>query len=431
MRIVFIVNHFYPELGAIRTEYEIARKLAETNDVLVITTFPRKYRLPKGLTYNYPRIKPAIIEYIDRLKILRVGSFKSRKDDMKQRLAELLTSTASLLLSSFFLVPFSDLVLVAGDIELIISQVGIMVGRIWRKPIAVILHDIHPDVLVKAGVLKSKAIVKLSEVLIRMFSRYIDKVIVHSYSNAELLSKRYSMAKNKIEVIELWANTHEIRPVNDATKRNLKLKYIGRTDKTVVSFAGVMNPPQGLEVVIRAAYLVKYRYKAHNRLLFLLVGDGIEKPRLQKLAKELNVEDIVRFLPLQPRDKYIEILQLSDICLVTLRKDYLQPVVPSKLLEVMAAGCPAVLSMPAHSDAVRIVIKHRCGLYAGAGDPERLAAAILRLANNTMLRETLSRNARRAVEEYYNLGRAVKQYESILLELVSARHSKGTTRVVS
>lgn len=420
MKIIFIINHFYPELGAVRTEFEIARKLAENNDVLVITTFPRKYRLPKNLDYNYPRLRPIIIEYVDKLKILRIRSFKSKIDEIKQRMAELLTSLMALLVSSFPLAPFNDVILVAGDIELIVSQIGILLAKIWRRPIAVILHDIHPDVLVKSGILRNDTILRIFDILIRIFSKHVDKVIVHSHTNANILSKRYNMDSHKVKVVELWANIDEIKPVGEEEKKNLKLRYLKNAEKLVISFAGVMNPPQGLEVVIHAAHILKHRYNASDKLLFLLVGDGMEKPKLQKLAKELNVDDIVKFLPLQPRNKYIEILQLSDICLVTLRKDYLQPVVPSKLLEIMAAGCPAILSMPVHSDAVRIIRKYKCGLYAGAGDPEKLANTILRLINDPSLREILSRNARKAAEMYYNLGRAAKEYEEILLDLVSS-----------
>ena len=420
LQIAFILNHFYPELGAVRTEFEIANKLAEKNNVTVITTFPRKYRLPKGYRYNYPKAKPVIIEYINRMKVLRIAAFKSRMDEPRQRLIELLTGLASLLLPSIAIVPLSDVVLVAGDIELLVSQIGIIAGKIWRKPVVVILHDIHPDVLIRAGIIKNKFIIKLSEILIKVFSKYVDRVIVHSYTNARILASRYNMDPGKIKVVELWANIDEIRPVNDSQKKALKRRYIEDADKVVVSFAGVMNPPQGLEVVIQAAHILKYNHNAKN-ILFLLVGDGMEKPRLQRLTKELGVEDIVRFLPLQPREKYIEVLQLSDICLVTLRKDYIQPVVPSKLLEIMAAGCPAVLSMPPHSDAVKIVQKYQCGIYAGAGDPQKLANTILHLANNKKYRETLAQNARKAAEEYFNLQRAAQQYQQILSELAQRK----------
>ena len=423
MRILFIVNHFYPELGAIRTEFEIAKELAKRgNTVLVITTFPRSYRLPRGYKYHIPRLKPAVLEqleYDNKLRILRIKSFRSRVDNMKQRVIELVISVIALLLPSLFLAPFYDVLLIAGDIELAMGQVGVLLKILWRKPLLVILHDIHPDVLIRSGVIKGGLVIRLAELLIRLFSKWVDKVIVHSYTNAKILSKRYSMPMKKILVVELWANINEIYPVPPSVRRELKRKYVGDPNKFIVSFAGVMNPPQGLDVVIRAAKYIKENYEKYDNILFLLVGDGMDKPRLMSIAKKLGVDDIVKFLPLQPRDKYIEILQLSDACLVTLRPDYIQPVVPSKLLEIMAAGCPAVLSMPPHSDAVKIVLKSKCGIYAKGGDPKKLAQAIMLLLEKPELRNRCSINGRKATEQFYNIDRVARQYEEILREVQS------------
>ena len=421
LRILFIVNHFYPELGAIRTEFEITRELAKNNKVLVITTFPRSYRLPRNYKYVVPRFKPAVIEWINGLKVLRIKSFKSKIDEFRQRFIELLTSFIMLFVASFFLAPYYDVLLVAGDIELVVAQIGILLKFFWKKPVVVILHDIHPDTLVRSGVIKKTSIVvRLSEVMIRIFSRYVDRVVVHSNTNAWILSKRYSMPLERINIVELWANIEDIEPtISPEEKDLLKRKYAETSNNFLVSFAGVMNPPQGLDVVIYAAKWIKDHFeKEYEKMKFLLVGDGMDKPRLMTLAESLNVKDIVKFLPLQPRNKYIEILKASDACLVTLRKDYIQPVVPSKLLEIMAAGCPAVLSMPRHSDAVRIVEKYKCGIYAGNGDPEELAQALLKLMHNPELAHLLGNNGRLAAERYYNLGRAVKQYQDILLRVV-------------
>ena len=416
MRILFIVNHFYPELGAIRTEYEIARKLAEHHELLVVTTFPRAYRLPKGVLYNVPKLRIVVVEQYGKLRVLRVKSFLSRFEELKQRIAELISSLKTLLIVSFFLTPFYDVLLVAGDIELLVAQIGILLKLVWRKPVVVVLHDIHPDVLVRAGVLKKGLLFKFFELLIRSFARYVDTVIVHSHSNAVMLAKRYNMPMDKIRVVELWANVEDLERITrslDIVK--LRQEFVPEEGKFIVSFAGIMNPPQGLDVVICAAQCIKERYPSiASKIVFLLVGEGMEKVRLIKLAKELRVDDMVKFFPLQPRDRYVGILLFSDICLVTLRKDYVQPVVPSKLFEIMAAGRPALLSMPTISDAVKIVTKYGCGIYAGNGDPEALAKAIVTLYKRRHLLQSLGRNGRRAVMEYFNLARAVSQYEGIL-----------------
>ncbi len=415
-KILFIVNHFYPELGAIRTEYEISKGLSkEGYDIKIVTTSPRKYRLPIG--YTYPRrFAPLYLEKVDGLNIYRINFFISQEDKPSQRILDLITTLTLMFITSLGIALSSDVIIVAGDVELLIAQIGILLKVFYRKPLVVILHDIHPDAMVKSGIVEKNSFVfRLMELLIRSFSKYVDLVIVHSNSNAFLLSKRYGIDISRIKVVDLWANIDEITPPTPIEKKMLKKKYLGDDSKFVVSFAGVMNPPQGLDVVIWGAKYLKDNYpQICEKLVFLLVGDGSDKSKLIDLSEKLKVKDMFVFLPFQPREKYIEILKLSDISLVTLNKDYIQPVVPSKLLEIMAAGCSVIISTPPFSDAVKIVKEHKCGLYSGNGSPQKLAESIVKLYLERDLLQELGSRGRSACEEYYNYFRAIDQYKNII-----------------
>src|SRR5207253_2228211 len=83
----------------------------------------------------------------------------------------------------------------------------------------------------------------------------------------------------------------------------------GLNDFFVVSFAGVLGISLGLDVMLEAARLLE----GHTNIFFLVVGDGIERERLEKKSRELNLLN-VRFLPMQPKEKYPQVLQASDVC---------------------------------------------------------------------------------------------------------------------
>ena len=100
--------------------------------------------------------------------------------------------------------------------------------------------------------------------------------------------------------------------------------------------------------------------KDQKDIAFLLVGDGVEKPKLLKLAQENHLDNVF-FLPMQPKDKYPEVLLASDLCLVTLRQEVKTPVVPSKILSIMAAGRPVLASLPLDGDAPRLIAEAGCG----------------------------------------------------------------------
>jgi len=131
----------------------------------------------------------------------------------------------------------------------------------------------------------------------------------------------------------------------------------GLGDAFVVSFAGVLGHSQDLDVVLEAARILNGgRWKMEDgswkaeggdwqsairnpqsEILFLIVGDGVEKARLEAKAQQMGLDN-VRFLPMQPREKYPAVLHASDVCLATLHAEVKTPVVPSKILSIMAAG---------------------------------------------------------------------------------------------
>lgn len=84
----------------------------------------------------------------------------------------------------------------------------------------------------------------------------------------------------------------------------------------------------------------------------------------------------VRFLPMQERDRYLELLQASDVCLATLRDSMKTPVVPAKILSVMAAGRPLVAAFPPEGDAPAMIREAGCGVCVEAGNPSALAQAV-------------------------------------------------------
>jgi len=122
---------------------------------------------------------------------------------------------------------------------------------------------------------------------------------------------------------------------------------------------------------------------------------------------------------MQPRDNYPGVLHASDVCLVTLRQDVSTPTVPSKLLSIMAAARPVVLSAPLSGDAPRLVADTQCGLCAPPGSPRDLAAAILTLRRDATLCEQLGRNGRAYIEAYLTVHVAAARYEALFQRLIA------------
>jgi glycosyltransferase involved in cell wall biosynthesis len=200
-------------------------------------------------------------------------------------------------------------------------------------------------------------------------------------------------------------DTEAIKP---APKLNRLRKVLGLEDHFVVSFAGIMGYSQDLDTILNCAGLLKDR----RDIAFLLVGDGVEKPHLQNMAQERHLDN-VHFLPMQPREEYPNVLAASDLCLVTLRKEVMTPVVPSKILSIMAAGRPVLASLPLEGDAPRLIAAAQAGICVVPESPERLVEAILKLYQDSSMLDEMGARGRNYAVKNLSLEACVKQLEEL------------------
>ena len=139
-------------------------------------------------------------------------------------------------------------------------------------------------------------------------------------------------------------------------------------DQVVVLYAGNMGEKQGLEGLAAVAD----RLAGWPAIQFVLCGAGAARARLERLlARRPNVT----LLPLQPRERLNDLLNLADIHILPQRAEAASFALPSKLGGMLASGRPVV----AQTDGGELARAARAGGVAVApGDPAAMAGAILR-----------------------------------------------------
>jgi glycosyltransferase involved in cell wall biosynthesis len=170
-----------------------------------------------------------------------------------------------------------------------------------------------------------------------------------------------------------------------------------------------MGWAQDMKTIIASAACLRDR----PDILFLLVGDGVEKEKAQKRSADLGLKNIL-WLPMQTREVYPDILAASDVSLVNLHPELRTPVVPSKLMSIMAAARPVVASLPLESDARQIIAEAKCGIFVDAADGEALARAIQMLAENRNLAREMGQRGRSYVAAYLSRQACTSQFETVL-----------------
>lgn len=405
MRILLLTAYFPPDTGsAAHLFYELGAELVQRgHQVSVLTSMPGYH--PTGELERYKR-KRWLRENVDGMEVVRVATPQLPRHSMVGRALWQFGGAVAFFLASVRLHPHDCAIVYSPPLPLGLTAWAFK--RLKGTPFILNVQDLFPQSIIDLGLLKNRWAIRFFEAMERFIYQRADVITVHSEGNRKHVISKGAPA-DRVEVVPNWVDTNFIRPGERMNGFRFEHKL---GDAFVVSFAGVLGYSQDLDIVLEAAALLK----DYGDILWLIVGDGVEKPRLQAKARQMNLTN-VRFLPMQPRSKYPLVLHASDVCLATLHAEVKTPVVPSKILSIMAAGRPVVAAMNLDGDAPRLIAKARCGLCVPPEDPKALADAVLTLYRDPNLRDELGRNGRHYVEKYLSLGVCAARYEVLVHNL--------------
>ncbi len=405
MNLLLVCAFFPPEVGsAAHLFFELGQALkARGHRITVLTGLPRYHVL--GDERRRGR-KPVVLEDYYGLRVCRVINLDVPWHVPVLRGLDQFFSAFSFGTAGLFLGSFDAALVYSPPLPLALSTHCLCRGR--GKPGILNVQDIFPQSAIDLGVLTNPWLIRFFRGLESYLYRRFSHLIVHSEGNRRYVAGR-GAAPERVTVIPNWVDTEALRP---GPKDNGFRETLGLKDRFVVSFAGIMGYSQDLGTILEAAAILR----DNPDIVFLLVGDGVEKPGLEKQTASRNLRN-VRFLPMQPKEKYLEILHASDLCLVTLRQEVRTPVVPSKILSIMAAGRPVLASLPLAGDAPRLIREAQAGVCLPPGQPELLAETVLKFAGNGALGEELGANGRRYAVEHLSLSRGVERLEQVFQSL--------------
>ncbi len=167
-------------------------------------------------------------------------------------------------------------------------------------------------------------------------------------------------------------------------------------------------PQKGLATLLRAWRIVidQAHLSGATREL-VLVGDGPQRPRLERIIKELELSDCVRLIGALPRAEVIGYLQQADVFALPARTR-LAGLNPEGLglaaLEAAACGLPVIVG---DSGGAPETVRHGdTGFVVPSHDHQRLAERLMLLLGNTSLAREMGARGRRYVAEQFGAERA-------------------------
>lgn len=229
-----------------------------------------------------------------------------------------------------------------------------------------------------------------------------DCIIVSSfdYLKNSFIKKYFKLYPDKFKEISFGVNLEKFKPIKFQASFKKNILFVGGLDKA--------HYFKGLNIFIKALSLLK-----GDDWQVWITGEGDLKNKYQKIAKNLNLENKIKFTGKINQEKLIKLYQSSDIfVLPSINRSEAFGLV---LLEAMACGVPVIASdLP----GVRTVFNHgQQGLLCKPNDINDLFGKIQILLTDESLRKKMGIKARKLAEEKYDWLKIGKQLEKIYLNL--------------
>lgn len=385
--ILVIAQYFYPEqfrINDICTEW-----VKRGYKVTVVTGIPN---YPQGKYYDgYGLFKKRKETYND-IDIIRIPLIPRGSNAIMLALNYL-----SFAVSGFFWKIFTkikaDYVFIFEVSPMTQALPGVWYAKKRKIPCYLYVQDLWPENVEIITGIKNKKIIGAIGKMVDYIYRGCTRIFTTSESFIKSIHDR-GVPLDKIEYWPQYAEDFYI-PLED-----MSIPEIPNDDAFNIIFAGNIGTAQGLDILPKAAALIKQR--SDKKIRFNIVGDGRYKNEFISTVDSEGLNDMFNFIPKQPATKIPQFMASSDAAFLSLTDSPLFAMtIPAKLQSYMACGIPNIAS--AAGETAKIIEESNSGLCGKPGNAEELADNIIELSRKSKEElKQLGNNARKYYDNHFN-----------------------------
>ncbi len=235
----------------------------------------------------------------------------------------------------------------------------------------------------------------------------IRKIVTVSEANQKVLKKLYPEEKNKFVVISngidtTWWHSQSLRITDLDRKKTKEELFLAHENSLIIISVAELHERKGLKYLIEAIPEVSAKFP---NIKLVIVGEGPERPELEKLIKKL---DIANHVILTGRQKEIpKLLKCADIFVLPSRREAFGLVI----LEAMITGLPVIASTT--GGIPEIITDNKTGILVKPENSAEISEALLDLIAHPEKRSKLSSAGAKLVHEKFQAKKMAEEYEKI------------------
>lgn len=257
------------------------------------------------------------------------------------------------------------------------------------------IHIEHGSDFVKSGGKLSIIIARLYDYTFgKLVFLLADKIIANSKASAEFCKK--IAPKINCEIIYRGVETEKIELVQP----NSELRN-GYKNDIIITFIGRLIDGKGVANLINAVEDIAGNFKV------FIIGDGPQREDLEKLTKNIGLEEKIIFFGYKKFEEAIGILKISDIFV----NPSLTEGLPTSVIE--AALCKKAIIATNVGGTPEIFTNEKSGFLIEPKDTQSLKNKLELLINNIDMHKKIGDAAYEEVKDKFNWNKSIDKYLTI------------------
>lgn len=283
-----------------------------------------------------------------------------------------------------------------------------------------LLRDIHPESKVRIPTKETLARTDVYDECKKPYkaSWLMYKYLFHQSQEAYQLSTLIGcMTNGNIEFVKkiapeisqekivLLPNWYKETEKNHKVDEGLIREKYGLVGKFIAIYGGTIGEGQAIWNI---ATLAK-RYIQNKDIVFLIVGRGVKKTVLEKMAKNDGLTNMI-FLNYMPREEYESLLRAADVGLVSIDEKFPVPTSPSKAIGYMALHQPIIAMINKNNDYGDFYLEPSgCGLWSEGLDNEKMFSNFEWIYSHPQERKEMGESGYKYFKEHFTVEKVCDQ----------------------
>jgi glycosyltransferase involved in cell wall biosynthesis len=325
-------------------------------------------------------------DFDQNIKVIRSHVSKTYNTNFLGRLLGYFSFVISSIYAGCFYAREKYDIIVVTSPPLFIGITAYILSKLKGIPYVFEIRDLWPESAIDTGVVTNKFFIKMAYKFEAFIYKYANLIIVLTPAFKEKLINKKNIQEKKIIFIPNAADFSLV----DQLEQNfdpVEFRKLHKIDQNsfVITYVGAHGVANHLEQLIDTAKLLK----DHN-ILFLLIGDGMEKNRLKQIVSDNNLKN-VKFIDSVPKAEIFKFILISDMGTSVLKKaETFKTVYSNKTFDYMSCRKPILMVIDGVSRD--LVEAAGAGIFVEPENPNDFAEKILLYSRNKTMVELQGKN---------------------------------------